>query len=290
MTSVLASSVWLDDGVGYVQKTLDTLAQDYYASSFSGEMGSDSYNKALQNWLNEQTGGLLQERASGLEFTPETVMALATTIYYRAKWSQEFSKNQTSEDTFHADSGDITCEFMHSSGRGTYYWGEKFGAVNLPLRESGAMKLLLPDEGVTPEALLQDEEAMNFLLGGGEWENSKFLIVNLSVPKFDVSSDLNLNKSLQALGVTDVFDCDAADFSPVIENADGVFLSRAEHAARVAIDEEGVTAAAYTVMMEAGAAMPPDEKIDFTLDRPFVFAITSQDGLPLFIGVVNTPN
>ena len=76
----------------------------------------------------------------------------------------------------------------------------------------------------------------------------------------------------------------------MIENADGVFLSRAEHAARVAIDEEGVTAAAYTVMMEAGAAMPPDEKIDFTLDRPFVFAITSQDGLPLFIGVVNTPN
>lgn len=90
MTSVLASSVWLDDGVGYVQKTLDTLAQDYYASAFSGEMGSDSYNKALQSWLNEQTGGLLQEQVSGLEFTPETVMALATTIYYRAKWAQEF--------------------------------------------------------------------------------------------------------------------------------------------------------------------------------------------------------
>ncbi|MFQ8765158.1 MAG: hypothetical protein ACLR8U_00460 [Oscillospiraceae bacterium] len=50
----------------------------------------------------------------------------------------------------------------------------------------------------------------------------------------------------------------------------------------MAIDEEGETAAAYTVMMEAGAAMPPDEKIDFTLDRPFVFAITSQDGSAAF--------
>ena len=114
--------------------------------------------------------------------------------------------------------------------------------------------------------------------------------MNLAVPKFDVSSDLNLNAGLQALGVTDVFSDDTADFSPMIENADGVFLSSAKHAARVAIDEEGVTAAAYTVMMEAGAAEPPDEEIDFTLDRPFVFAITSQDGLPLFIGVVNTPN
>ena len=289
VTSVLASSVWLDDGVEYVQKTLDTLAQDYYASSFSGEMGSDEYNKALQSWLSEQTGGLLKEQASGLEFTPETVLALATTIYYRAKWSNEFQKSQTSADTFHTDTGDVTCDFLHRSGTGTYYWGEQFGAVNLPLRESGAMKLLLPDEGVTPEELLQNEEAMNFLLGGEDWENSKFLIVNLAVPKFDVSSDLDLNASLQALGVTDVFSSYTADFSPVIENADDVFLSSAKHAARVAIDEEGVTAAAYTVMMAAGAAMPPEEEIDFTLDRPFVFAITAQDGLPLFLGIVHTP-
>lgn len=289
VTSILASSLWLNDGTAYVKKTLDMLAQNYYASAFSGKMGSDAYNKALQDWLNEQTGGLLKEQASGLRFDPETVLALATTIYYRAKWSNEFSKSRTSEGMFHAPSGDLTCDFMHSSGTGTYYWGERFGAVNLSLRESGCMKLLLPDEGVSPEELLKDAEAMNFLLGSEAWENSKFLIVNLSVPKFDVSSDLDLNSSLQALGVRDVFEADTADFSPVIEHADGVFLSKAKHAARVAIDEEGVTAAAYTVMMEAGAAMPPDEEIDFTLDRPFVFAITARSGLPLFVGIVNTP-
>ena len=91
--------------------------------------------------------------------------------------------------------------------------------------------------------------------------------------------------------MTDVFDESVADFSPGIDAPEGsIALSRAEHAARAAIDEEGVTAAAYTAMMAAGEAMPPDEEIDFTLDRPFVFTITSQDGLPLFLGVVNTPN
>ena len=89
--------------------------------------------------------------------------------------------------------------------------------------------------------------------------------------------------------MTDVFSPAAADFSPAIQDADGVYLSRADHAARVTVDEEGVTAAAYTVMMEAGAAEPPDEEIDFTLDRPFVFAITARSGLPLFVGIVNTP-
>ena len=46
---------------------------------------------------------------------------------------------------------------------------------------------------------------------------------------------------------------------------------------------------AYTVMMAAGAAMPPEEEIDFRLDRPFLFVITSPDNLPMFVGVVNDP-
>ena len=39
----------------------------------------------------------------------------------------------------------------------------------------------------------------------------------------------------------------------------------------------------------AGAAQPPDEIIDFVLDRPFVFVVTNRYDLPLFAGVVNEP-
>ena len=55
------------------------------------------------------------------------------------------------------------------------------------------------------------------------------------------------------------------------------------------IDEEGVQAAAYTVITGAGSAMPPDEEVDFVLDRPFAFVVTLSDKLPLFAGVVNNP-
>ena len=276
VTSVLASSLWLDEDISYVQQTLDTLAKNYYASTFRGQMGDSAYNEALQSWVNEQTGGLLEEQASGLEFDPNTVLGLVTTIYFRAKWSQEFSEAATSSDTFHTPDQDVTCDFMHRTSSNTYFWGEHFGAVQLSLRGSGNMKLLLPDEGVSAESLLEDAEAMDFILSRSDWENGKFLTVNLSLPKFDVSSDFDLAAGLKTLGVTDVFDETLADFTPSIENSEGsIALSRAEHAARAAIDEEGVTAAAaYTVMMETSAAMPPDEEIDFTLDRPFIFAIT----------------
>ena len=35
--------------------------------------------------------------------------------------------------------------------------------------------------------------------------------------------------------------------------------------------------------------MPPEDEVDFTLDRPFLFLLTSSQGQPLFAGVVNQP-
>ena len=288
VTSILASSLWLSDQINFKQETMDALAQYYYASSFRGEMGSAAFDRALQEWINQQTGGLLEEQSSGLTMDKETILALATTIYFRAKWAGEFSEERTSPDTFHARSGDVTCNFMHQGGTNTYYWSDRFSAVAKRLENSGAMWFLLPDEGVTPEELLADEATLDFLLSGGESAESKYLIVNLSVPKFDIASDLDLTESLKKMGITDVFDPAISDFSPMTDDTEA-YLSQARHAARVAIDEEGVTAAAYTVMMAAGAAAPPDEEVDFTLDRPFVFAITGTDGLPLFVGVVHQP-
>ena len=288
VTSILASSLWLSDQINFKQETMDALAQYYYASSFRGEMGSAAFDRALQKWIDQQTGGLLEEQASGLTMDKETILALATTIYFRAKWDGEFSEERTSPDTFHARSGDMTCDFMHQGGTNTYYWSDRFSAVAKRLENSGAMWFLLPDEGVTPEELLADEATLDFLLSGGESAESKYLIVNLSVPKFDIASDLDLTDSLKKMGIADVFDPAVSDFSPMTDDTEA-YLSQAKHAARVAIDEEGVTAAAYTVMMMGGAGAPPEEEVDFVLDRPFVFAITGVDGLPLFVGVVHQP-
>ena len=232
VTSILADSLWLNDKISFQQETMDALARYYYASSFRGEMGSAAFDKALQDWIDQQTGGLLKEQASGLTMDQETILALASTIYFRAKWDGEFSKANTAPDTFHADSGDMTCDFMRQCGTNTYYWSDHFSAVSKRLEGSGAMWLLLPDEGVAPEALLADEPTMDFLLSGGESAESKYLIVNLALPKFDTASDLDLADSLKALGITDVFDPAVSDFSPMTDDT-AAYLSQAKHAARV---------------------------------------------------------
>ena len=299
VTSIMANSLWLRDGMRYSREVLDTLAKQYYASSFSGEMGSEGYNQALRDWLNEQTGGLLAGQAGELELDPDTVLALASTLYFEARWLSEFDRDCTDTDVFHAPGGDVQADFMHKAGATAYYWGEHFSAVSLNFQNGGRTWFLLPDEGTSVDELLDSGEAMDFLLSkkwGGKddpavWHDQKELIVHLSLPRFDVSSGLDLIEGLKALGVTDVFDPAVSDFTPLeASTGDPLYVSQAQHAARVKMDEEGCEAAAYTIIMNPTAGLPPDESVDFTLDRPFLFAITGDMDLPLFVGVVNQPS
>lgn len=282
VTSILANSVWLDQDLPVKKEWLEGMVSDYMASVYQGDLDSEEMQQALKDWLNEQTGGLLKDTIQDIELSPESLLALCSTIYYKASWSEEFNKNLTTDEIFHGAAGDVTCRMMHQSTTETYYFGSRFSSISRSLVHSGYMTLILPDEGTTPEELLADEEALTYIITG-EAEN-RFLIVNQSVPQFDVTSNMQLKDSLNQLGVTDVFTADA-DFSPVTEEA--IFLDKVQHAARVTIDEEGVEAAAFTMEVLAGDAAPPEEEVDFVLDRPFIFLIKGEDGQILFAGIVN---
>lgn len=132
-------------------------------------------------------------------------------------------------------------------------------------------------------------EIFDLLAHDSDYKNQKSLKVNLSLPKFDIASQTELVEQLRALGVTDVFEMGTADFSPILAEKDGGYVDEVKHAARVAVDEDGVTAAAFTVIFRTGAGMTTEDEMDFVLDRPFAFVIESQDGLPLFAGIVNQP-
>ena len=285
--SIPAASVWLRNDMAYKPDALEILKTHYFASSFAGEMGSKEYDKMLADWLDRATKGLLKEQAQNMTMDRDTVIALATSLYLKAGWKDEFNKDKTALSVFHAPEGDMQAEFMNQSGSDTYYWGENFGAVALSMTGGGRMWILLPDEGVTPEALIESGAVTDFLINP-EPDHQKRLVIHKSIPKFDVTGENDLTHTLKAMGVTDVFDANKSDFT-CLTDLPGIVVSKAEHDARVRIDENGVEGAAYTViMMMATSARLPEDEMNFVADRPFVFVITNQDSLPLFMGVVNT--
>ena len=283
----LANSLWLDQELQYDQDTLDDLAYYHYASVYQKELQSSGAGRALQAWLNNNTGGLLKDYTKNAGFGPEAVLTLASTIYLQGKWVDEFNATQNTRDIFHAPGGDRTVTYMNKKLKQmNYYWGDSFGAVALSLKNGTRMWFFLPDEGKTVDDILREGQYLTYLTG--DTENSKYMKVNLSVPKFDISSGADLRSMFEALGITDIFDLKTSDFTAITADSP-VFITSVNQAARVIIDEQGVKAAAYIEFPGAGAAAPPEEIIDFILDRPFLFVIASSEGIPLFTGVVNEP-
>lgn len=296
--TLLANSLWLDENLNYHQSVMDTLADSYYTSVYRGKLGSSQTNRAIQTWLNQQTGGLLKKEVQNAGADPEmfTVLMLYSTVYYQAKWQEnvEFSAGNNTTGKFRTPGGDITCAFMNKKEMQTYYhWGEDYGAISLGLNDGSQMWLILPDEDKTVDNVLSSGEYLRQVLAIPASEEieptSKYMKVNLSLPKFDITAQNDLKADMQALGITDIFDAGAADFSTSVDGDYPVWLAGMNQATRVAIDEKGVTAASYIELPGAGSAQPPEEIIDFILDRPFLFVITNRYHLPLFAGVVNQP-
>lgn len=282
---ILANSLWLDNNTSYNQETLETLAEYYYASSFEGEAGSKEFNETLRSWINDQTHGLLGDYVKDIEIAPDAVINLVSTLYFNAEWTKEFDSALTENAKFYSVNGEQSCEFMNSSDIGNFFTAESFTATKKELTEAGSMYLILPDEGFTPEEIMAGDELYRLISEGDMWQERRRAIIDLSLPKFDVSSKLELKDPLCELGITDIFDDSKANFENLTDTNGSA--GRIEHSVRVSINEEGCEAAAYTIIAVDGATSDPDEIIEFTLDRPFIFIITSDAGIPLYSGIVN---
>lgn len=212
----------------------------------------------------------------------DNLLRLYNTIYYKSSWRDAFESSRTKQDTFTAADGSAQkVDFMHRTESGSYRKGDGYTAAPRSLNY-GRMVFVLPDEGVTPESLLQRQGFLTELAGD---YNAAELV--WSVPKFDVKSSTGLNEALRSLGVTGAFDGTKADFTPLTDN--GAAVDSVMQAARVKIDEDGVEAAAYTELVCADSAMmeePPT--VEMELDRPFLFVIFDYNNVPLFVGTVNT--
>ena len=280
----IANSLWLENGLNFHQEALDILSTAHHASVYRGDLGTSAVDSAISTWLNNNTGGLLKNAADNIHLSQDTILALYSTLYFKGKWFDQFSAKKNTTDVFHSPNGDQNVTFMNQSLTTEYYWGNHFGAICLALRNGSKMWFILPDEGKSVEDVLQDDQYADILLNP-DWKDQKSVIVNLSLPKFDISASQDLTAGLKAMGVTDAFAPGMADFSAITGDMP-VHFSAASQAVRVKIDEEGVEAAAFISLPGAGGT-PPDETIDFVLDRPFIFIITSS--IPLFAGVVNQP-
>lgn len=280
---ILSNSVWLNDSQQgeYVQATLDTLGRDYFAGVYTTPMGTAGADQAITDWVAKETNGLIGGNGPVVDTAPDTLLLLASSLYYKAAWVVPFDASQTQAGDFTTASGETaSADFMHASLAGNFLKRDGYQAAALET-QLGEMFFVLPEEGTAPEELLSDTSFLSSLSSGAA--DVQYGTVEWSVPKFDLSADLDLMNTLKSLGITDLLDKDKADLSGLTSL--DTFLTQAEQMTRVQVDEEGVEAAAVTIIADGNGGIP-DETCVMNLNRPFLFVLRSQ-GVPLFVGVVN---
>lgn len=278
--SLLANSVWLSGDLAVREACVKLLNDEHFASVFAGDFADDDYKNALKQWLSDQTKGLLDNCINELEIPDDTAAALASTLYYKTRWNDEYEK--TEEGTFKGTRGDQSCVFNVKTVKGgAIFETDRFTAYSELLSDGNEMWFFLPSGDHTPEDVLKTD-LVSFV---NHPKDVRTFDCNVTVrmPDFDVDFNRSILEDLKELGVTDCADAAKADFSPLTDAR--LSLGNVIHAARFKADKEGVEGAAYTEMTLDGGIPTERPPYDFTLDRPFVFMVESR-GVPLFVGTV----
>lgn len=285
----IANAVWAEQTYPFVQEFLDTVALNYGAGIRLADFVNqyEPIRKEINGWVEDQTKDKIKDLIPQGVLNPDTRMVLVNAIYFKADWLTKFDPNSTYDAPFHLLDGSETQVKMMSEGLTgiPYVSGDGYQAVELPYAgQTAAMTIIVPDEG----NFAAFESAFDAAKLDEILNTMEFTSVQLGLPKFTFESQFSLPNQLSALGMTDAFDPNRADFSGMTGNRD-LFISDVIHKAFVAVDEKGTEAAAATaVIMEL--AMAPMFETTLTVDRPFIFLIRDTvSGQILFMGRVVNP-
>jgi serpin B len=219
---------------------------------------------------------------------------LVNGVYFMAQWLKDFDEELTGPADFHhllpkAKTEVVEVEMMRATSDLRYVLDAEIGfeAIEIPYRAM-SMLVILPARGRFHEV----EGALEPAFLDRVFSALEQRVVKLQLPKFEMSSSLDLCESLRHLGIDRALDAERADLSGISSDPDGLFLSDVIHCARIRVNERGTEAAAATAVTWLSAELEdgPEEAIPFVVDRPFFFLIRDEvTGVILFLGRMLDP-
>lgn len=277
---LLANALFSEESFPMKESFAERLRQDFHAMSESLPLKEKSSVERINAFIEQNTADKIKDAYAPSEDS-EAVLVLINTLYANLPWISKFSEDATESSVFHTLNGDVQAPFMHQQTGSSYLKADTFEAASLRLGNHYKMTFVLPSEGMTPQDLLKKEGFLETLKNDMNYSEVKW-----SLPKFTYSASMDLVDRLKSLGMEKAFR-DDAEFPGISEIP--TLVSGVIQKSFIDLNEEGVEAAAVTIISVEATAAPPAEVIDFTLDRPFLYLLESHDGVVLFIGIVQDP-
>jgi len=256
-------------------------AFEYYdAQPESRDFADGQTRDVINKWGSDHTEGMIEEAIKEDEFNPNAVSYLLNALYFKGMWNNKFDVKNTTDEVFN---GGIKVPMMHiianETGEGCefeYIENDLYQAIKLPYG-TGAylMTVYLPRQDKTVKEVLET-------LDGKSWQfNGRASYIDLKLPRFETSTDIDLKPVMSALGMPTAFSEDA-EFPDFCNQS--TFIGMMKQVAKIKVNEEGSEAAAVTII-EMDKAVSYHDMYKFHATRPFLYIISERStGSIFFIG------
>ena len=240
----------------------------------------------MNEWVSNKTSDLIENLIDPAEVDPNTVLILINAIYLKANWKEPFSANDTEMHNFYLEDGKtVSCPMMKQTTLLTTV-GKSVSLdaliVEIPYTVAElSMYIILPNKFAGLQLL---EDNINETMIDELIQSMETKLVELVMPKFNMSSSLEIAEALPNLGLKDMFS-GSGSFSRITP-AD-IFITKFVQKSYIKVDEQGVEAAAAT-LVNLAKGNPP--KMSIVINHPFLFFIRyKSSGTILFLGRVGNP-
>ncbi len=284
----IANAIFYSDIFNVKPNFIETNTSNYDAEVAGLDFNSPSAVKTINNWVADKTHDKILKIIESLN--PLDRMVLLNAIYFNGIWSKKFDENGTKMRYFNKKDGtNIEIPMMYKDDALEYAFNDLFNAIRLPYGTGQYnMVVMLPVNGKNSQNVINELNSENWKKWDESFHMEEHVVVTM--PRFKFAFDSELKNVLKNMGMSLAFSPGQADFSKIAD--EDLYISSVIHKSYIDVNENGTEAAAVTAITFTATSAGPDgpKKIYFTVDKPFVFAITEKDtGAILFIGEVQNP-
>lgn len=286
VTLKIANAIYTNKDYNLKKEFKKCMDEYYDADVRSLDFSKAESLNAINNWAKDKTNGKIQKIIDRL--SPDAVAYILNSIYFNAKWTNQFDREDTKTETFVTESGEAhQTEMMNNNAIVACAANDVMSMVCLPYGSGTVwnMYVLLPNEGKTVDDVLgslNTESWMNVCKG------LKNMLLNLKMPKYSTDNIIDMKTALAAIGMTKAFSPNA-EFGKITDSKN-MYISSMAQRAQINVTEEGTEMVAVSTgdLLSLGGGADIFGNGEFFANRPFVYIVAENNtGAIFFAGVYN---
>lgn len=281
---MIANNIYLNKNY-QLKPEFTKIANTYYnAYPETRDFNDGKTMDVINKWASDHTEQMIKKILNEGSFNPDAVSYLLNAIYFKGEWTTKFDKDRTQVEEF-IPAGDtqehIECQMMHLEETMEYAEIDGYQVLRLPYgNKSFQMTILLPivevDKAIALPAAPSAKTWNNICKN--KWQS---LVVHLALPRIETTTDIDLSEIMSALGMSDAFNPDKADFSKFCNSA--TYIGMMKQVAGIKLDEEGTEASAVTAIGMINTVFSPEQNMMyFYANHPFFYIISETNSNAIF--------